>query len=150
MLGPTLIRNEVIEVREPRQKRLLAPIWMMKPFHGEQFPRDGVVGLIEQGAGHRPLRVGKHRIPACLLVLEPAPHPLAIGLPCHSGDIIGNVVEPLTQRKHAQALALARPGQHGVQRRAQGLADRGRDGRSFLRELGECVAQAVAEACPRV
>src|SRR4051812_31170362 len=106
MLGPTLIRNEVIEVREPRQKRLLAPVWMMKSFHSEQFPLDGIVGLIEQGAGHRHLRVCKHRIPACLLVLEPAPPPLAIGLPCHSGDIIGKVAEPLTQRKHSQALAL--------------------------------------------
>ena len=33
--------------------------------------------------------------------------------------------------------------------RAQGLADRGRERRTLLRDLGEGVAQAVAEACPR-
>jgi hypothetical protein len=28
------------------QKHLLAPVGMMEPFHREQFPLDGVVGLI--------------------------------------------------------------------------------------------------------
>src|SRR5216684_2846522 len=46
MLGPTLIRNQVIQVREPREKRRLAPVWMMEPFHREQFPLDGVVSLV--------------------------------------------------------------------------------------------------------
>ena len=32
MLGPTLIRNQVIQVREPREKRRLAPVGMMEPF----------------------------------------------------------------------------------------------------------------------
>ncbi len=32
MLGPTLIRYQVVEVRQPREKRLLASPWMMKPF----------------------------------------------------------------------------------------------------------------------
>jgi len=66
MPGPTLIRHQVIQVRKPRQKRLLAPVWMMEPFHREQFPRDGMVGLIQQGAGGGHLRVGEDRIPACL------------------------------------------------------------------------------------
>jgi hypothetical protein len=43
MLSPTLIRNEVVQVLEPLQKRLLAAPWVMKPFHGEQF---GVPGAI--------------------------------------------------------------------------------------------------------
>ena len=33
MLGATLIRDEVIQVRKPCEKRLLAPFRMMKPFH---------------------------------------------------------------------------------------------------------------------
>jgi hypothetical protein len=43
MLGATLIRDQVIQAREPRQKRLLTATWMMKPFHGEQFPLDGIM-----------------------------------------------------------------------------------------------------------
>jgi hypothetical protein len=64
MLSPTLIGDEVVQVREPRQKRLLTATGMVKPFHREQFPLDGVMGLIEQGAGHRHLRVFEHGIPA--------------------------------------------------------------------------------------
>ena len=33
MLGSTLIRDEVIQVGEPRQKRLLTAPGMMEPFH---------------------------------------------------------------------------------------------------------------------
>jgi hypothetical protein len=33
-------------VRQPCEKRLLAATWVMKAFHGEQFPRDGIMGLI--------------------------------------------------------------------------------------------------------
>ncbi len=47
MLGPTLIRDEVIQVREPCEKRLLAPFRMMKSFHRKQFSLDGVMRLIE-------------------------------------------------------------------------------------------------------
>jgi hypothetical protein len=86
---------------------------------------------------------------ARLLVLKPAPHPLAIGLPRRSGDIIGKVAEPLTQRKHPQALALARPVQQGMKLRAQGLADRRSDSRQFPGELGECMAETVAQALSR-
>jgi hypothetical protein len=46
MLGSTLIRDEVVQVGESREKRLLAPTRMVKPFHGEQFPLDGIVRLI--------------------------------------------------------------------------------------------------------
>ena len=35
MLGPTLIRHQVIQVCQPREKRLLASTWMMEPLHRE-------------------------------------------------------------------------------------------------------------------
>jgi hypothetical protein len=35
MLSPTLIGDQIMEVRQPCQKRLLAPARVMKPFHGE-------------------------------------------------------------------------------------------------------------------
>jgi hypothetical protein len=66
MLGSTLIRYQIIQVREPRQKRLLTATWMVKPFHSEQLPLDSVMGLIQEGARHRHPRVFKHRIPASL------------------------------------------------------------------------------------
>ena len=48
MLGPTLIGDQVVQVREPGEKRLLTPSGMMEAFHREQLPVDGVVGLIQQ------------------------------------------------------------------------------------------------------
>jgi hypothetical protein len=46
MLSPTLIRNKVIQVREPGEKRLLTAVGMVKRFQHEQLPLDGVVGLV--------------------------------------------------------------------------------------------------------
>jgi hypothetical protein len=46
MLGPTLIGRQVVEMGQPREKRLLASTWMMEPLHCEQFPLDGVMGLV--------------------------------------------------------------------------------------------------------
>ena len=46
VLGSTLIRYQVVQVGEPRQKRLLAPVGMMKGFHHEQLLVKGVVGLV--------------------------------------------------------------------------------------------------------
>ena len=46
MLGPTLIRHQVVQMRQPREKRPLAPCGMMEAFHGKQFPLDGVMGLV--------------------------------------------------------------------------------------------------------
>src|SRR5262245_2864927 len=122
---------------------------MMKRFHHEQFALEGVVGLIQQGAGHRHPGVYKDRIPARLLLLYPAPYALAIGRPSRRGDVVGEVAQSLTERKHPQAFALSRPVQQGVELRAEGFAHRGWDRRQFLWELGERVAQAVPEACPR-
>jgi hypothetical protein len=35
MLGSMLIRDEIIQMCEPREKRLLASSWMMEPLHRE-------------------------------------------------------------------------------------------------------------------
>src|SRR5713101_7102855 len=89
MLGATLIRDQVVQVREPRQKRLLAATWVMKPFHREQFPVNRVMRLIQERTRHGHLRVCEHRIPAGFLVLKPLAHPVAVGLPCGVGDMVG-------------------------------------------------------------
>ena len=64
MLGSMLIRNKIVQVREPCEKRPLAPFGMMEGFHHEEFPIESVMRLIEQGARHRHLGVCEHRIPA--------------------------------------------------------------------------------------
>ena len=46
MLSTALIGHQIVQMGQPLQKRLLAPVEMMEPFHREQFPLDGVVGLI--------------------------------------------------------------------------------------------------------
>jgi len=121
----------------------------MKPLHHEELAVHGVMRLIQEGARRRHLRVFKDRIPARLFVLEPAPDALPIGHSCFVRHVVSTVAEPLTERKYAQALALARPGEQGVELRAERLAHWRRDCHKFLRELVERVAQAVAEARPR-
>ena len=54
MPGSTLIGNQVIQVRQAGEKRRLTPTWMVEPFHHEQFPVDGVMGLIQYRAGAFP------------------------------------------------------------------------------------------------
>jgi hypothetical protein len=108
MLRTTLIRDQVVQVGEPGQKRLLAPDWMMEPFHGEQLPLNGIMRLIKQGAGCWHLRVGEHRIPAGLLVSEPTSHTLAIGHPSLLRHMVSKVAEALTERNHAQTLIRCR------------------------------------------
>jgi len=46
MLGATLIRDEVGQVGEPGQKRLLAATWVMDPLQRDQVPLHGVMRLI--------------------------------------------------------------------------------------------------------
>ena len=53
MPSATLIRDEVIQVRQSREKRL----------HGKELPLGGVMGLIQQGTGHGHLRGCQHRLP---------------------------------------------------------------------------------------
>ena len=122
---------------------------MMESFHHEQLPVDGVVGLIQPRAGHRHPGVCKHQIPASLLVLKPWPYALAIGRSSRGGHMVGKATQPLAQRTYPHALPLPRPGPQGVELRAQALADRRRDRRQFCGELGERVAQAVAQARAR-
>ena len=69
--------------------------WVMKPFHGEQFPLDGIMRLIQKRAGHGHLGVCKDGIPAGFLVLKPAPHPRAVGGPRRGGDVVGKVAQSL-------------------------------------------------------
>src|SRR5437016_1811279 len=57
MLGSTLIRDEVVQMCEPREKRLLAPAWVVKPFHREQFPVNRVMRLIQERTRHGHLGV---------------------------------------------------------------------------------------------
>jgi hypothetical protein len=52
MLGTVLIGYQVVQVRQARDKRLLAATWVVKPFHREQFPLDGVMGLIYRPSGN--------------------------------------------------------------------------------------------------
>jgi hypothetical protein len=46
MLGPALIGDQIVEVCQPHEKRPLVATGMMEPFHREEFPLDGVVGLV--------------------------------------------------------------------------------------------------------
>ena len=115
MPGTTLRGEHVVQMYQPSQKRLLVPFGVMAAFHREQLPLDGVMGLIQQRAGHGHLRVCEHRIPACLLVLKPASHALAVGRPRRGGPVVGEVASPLSQCQHPQALALACPVQQGME-----------------------------------
>src|SRR5262249_2441102 len=109
MLGTLLIGHEVVQMCQPSEKHLLAPFGMMKAFQREQLPLNGVMGLIQQRAGDGHLRVFEHRKPACLLVLKPASHALAVGHPSRGGHVVSKVAQPLAERKHPQALALTTP-----------------------------------------
>src|SRR5215468_436895 len=121
MLGSTLMRNQIVQMRQPCEKRWLAAPGMMEPLHGKQLPLDGVMDLIQQGTGHGHLRVGEDGIPAHLLLLAPAPDALPVGLSCSVGDVIYKVAEPLPQCDHTQALALSYPVEQGVELRTERL-----------------------------
>jgi hypothetical protein len=122
---------------------------MVKRFHHEECPLDGVVGLSQQGAGDRHLRVGEDGISPRFLLPKPAPDALAVGSPRRSGDVIDKVAEPLPQRKHPQVLAPPDAGPPGVELRAECLPHRRRDGHEFRRELEERVAETGAETISR-
>src|SRR5215831_10972616 len=122
---------------------------MVKPFHREEFSLDSVMGLIQQGTGHGHLRVGKHRMPAGLFLLEPAPHARTVRRPRRGGDVVGKVAEPLSQRHHAQARALSYPVEQGVKLRTERLTHGRRNRRKFLRELEKRMAEAKTATCSR-
>ena len=115
MRGAPLLRDQVVQVCQPRQKRLVAAAWMVKRFHPKQFPVNGIMRLIPQGAGDRHLRVCEDRIPLRFLGLKPLAHARPMGLPSEVGDVIGKAASPLAQGKHPQVLALARSVPQGVQ-----------------------------------
>ena len=54
---------------------------------------------------------------------SPGIHPLAVGRPCRSGDVVRKAPQSLAERKHPQAFALATLGHQGMERRASGLTD---------------------------
>src|SRR6266446_4429588 len=88
MHSAALVWHQVVQVRQPREKRLLAPPWMVEAFHHEQFPVNGVMDLIQQRAGHRHSGVFEHSVPARFLLLEPLSHALAIGCSSCDRDVI--------------------------------------------------------------
>jgi len=70
---------------------------------------------------------------------------LAIGRSSCGGDVLAKRRKPLAQCNTRKPLRCWRPVPQGVELGAQGLAHRGCDGREFLGELVERVAEAVAE-----
>jgi hypothetical protein len=66
--GPPLIRHQVVQVSQAREKRLLATTWVMKAFHGEQLPLVPVLWQAKALLGARDLlqqdRDGARRPPA--------------------------------------------------------------------------------------
>ena len=66
MQGATLVRDQVVEVRQACEEHRLAATGMMEALHREEFSLDGVMRLIEQRARGWHLRVFEHRIPARL------------------------------------------------------------------------------------
>ena len=117
MQGATLIRNQVVQVREPREKGPVTPTGVMETLHHKQFPIDGIVGLVQYRAHRRHLRVGEHRIPAGFFVLEPMANALAMRFSHRRGDVIGKVARALAQCHYPQAFLLATPVQQGVELR---------------------------------
>jgi hypothetical protein len=116
MLGPTLTRHQVLQVCPPRETRLLASTGMMAPRPRESWPLASLMGLGDQGASHRPPRVGEHRRPAGLRVLAPLPHACAVGRSSRGGDVVRKAAPPLAPRPPPAALPLARPEHQGVAR----------------------------------
>ncbi len=47
MLGATLGGYQVVQMGQPSQRRLWAPVGMMAALHHEQLPLHGVMGLIQ-------------------------------------------------------------------------------------------------------
>ena len=76
--GSALIRNQVVQMRQAGKKCCLTPTGMVEALHGEELSVHGIVGLIQQGAAGRHLRVFEHGIPSNFLVLEPISHPLPV------------------------------------------------------------------------
>src|SRR5215471_13908757 len=114
VLGPTLLWDAVVQMRESREQRRLAAPGRMQALQCDSVPRAGVRGVLQQGAWGRPRRVCEDRLPPRLLVLQPAPPPRARGWPCRGGAVGSPGAQPLPQGHDAHALALAYPVKQGV------------------------------------
>ena len=93
MPGPALIGHQVVEMGQPREKRLLVSTW-----DGETPSSRTASARWRYGhpTGHRHLRVCEHRIPARFLPLELAPDAFPVGHSCRVRHVVGTVAEPLT------------------------------------------------------
>jgi hypothetical protein len=73
---------------------------------------------------------------------------LAVRRSRRGGDVVSKAGQLLAECKYPQASPLSRPEPQGVKRRPQGFADRRCERRQCPGELGDRVAEAIAEACP--
>ena len=78
-------------MRQPREKRCLAPTGVMKAVHGEELPIDGMVRLIQHRTHRRHLGVFAYRIPARFLLCKPMPYALTMVLANCGGGMVGTV-----------------------------------------------------------
>src|SRR5262249_6017689 len=115
----TLIRDQVVQVGEPCEKRLLTAPGMMEALHRKELPLEGVMRLIQQGAGYGHLWGCEDHIPAGFLLVKPAPRPLALSCSSRGAGGVVKVAEPLPERHRAQALPLSLPVAQGVELRQE-------------------------------
>src|SRR6266446_1930196 len=101
VLGPLLVRNQVVQVHQPRQKRRLAPTRMVEALHGEQLPVHGVVRLVQPCTHRRHLGVFEYRIPAWLFVLDPVAPSLTVFFANRRRTVIDKAAQSLTKRHHS-------------------------------------------------
>jgi hypothetical protein len=113
VLGPTLLRDAGVQMRESREQRRLAAPGRMQALRRDPVPRAGVRGVLQQGAWGRPRRVCEDRLPPRLLALQPALPPRARGWSCRGGNVGSPGAQPLPQGHDAHALALAYPVKQG-------------------------------------
>lgn len=149
MLGPALLRSQVVEVRSPRETRVWAAPWMRNPVPHAALAVHRVGRVIQERARHGPRWGVEPRLPARFFVLTPRAHPVAVGLPGGVGDMSGTVASPLAQGQPPPTLPRSPPGPSGRPRCAPRRAHRGRERRPLRRELGERVAYAGAQVRAR-
>jgi len=90
--GPALVWDQVVQVRQAREKSRLTPARVMESLHREELAVHGIVGLVQNRAHRRHLGVFEHRIPPSLLLPEPVANALAMLSSHRGGDVIGKTV----------------------------------------------------------
>ena len=78
MLGAPLVGYQVVQMGQPSQQRLWAPVGMMEALHREQLPLDGVMGLI-QAEPDRASGLGTVEAQDVQLLQRPRAHAAAAG-----------------------------------------------------------------------